>query len=58
MDKQFAPLISRNLPRSGGGLTLSGVNRGGTTTASGPNGPSPIMRNNMLIAFRHISLLI
>ncbi len=58
MDKQFAPLIPRNLPRSVGGLALSRVNRGGTLATCAPDGPSIVVRNNMLITFRHISLLI
>ena len=58
MDEQFAPLIPGNLPRSVGSLTLSGVNRGGAPTTCAPDGPITVVRNNMLIAFRHISLLI
>ena len=39
MDKQFAPLIPRNLPRSVGGLALSRVNRGGTAGYLRPGQP-------------------
>ena len=58
MDKQFASFIPSNFPGSTGGRPLRGMHHSSTLAASSPNSPPAVMRNNVLIAFRHIGLLI
>ena len=58
VDEQFAVLIPSDLTRGINGLALGPVDRSGTLTTGSADGPSAIVRNNVLITFRHVNLLI
>ena len=58
VDEQFAVLIPSNLTRGINGLPLGPVDRSGTLTTGSADGPSAVVRNNVLIAFCHVNLLI
>ena len=58
VDEQFAVLIPSDLTRGINGLPLGPVDRSGTLTTGSADGPSAVVRNNVLIAFCHVNLLI
>jgi hypothetical protein len=53
MDDEFGLLVARDTPRCVNGLLLRVVHRGRPLVASAFNGPTVLMRNNMLIFAGH-----
>ena len=54
--EHFATLIPSDLLRGVNCLTLSGVNRAGSLATRTPHNLFAVVRNNVLIAFRHLSV--
>ena len=58
VDEQFAALIPSDLSRGIDGLVLGLMYRTGALTASPADSPPAIVRNDMLISFCHVNLLV